>query len=76
MLMVWMPPKILMMASVQAATKVDMTSNKKRLLISDEVASLPPKKADMTSNEGIAVISSQASLRLLSNIVEKLLCKV
>ena len=49
-----------MNASMQVANRVDMTSNKKRLLISEEVASLPPKKIDIMSSEGMTVISSQA----------------
>ena len=44
-----------------------MTSKRKRLLISEEVAILPAKKIDMTSRKGMETISSQIS-PILSNM--------
>ena len=53
----------MLFASKIAAMRVDKTRWRKRLLISDEVASLPAKKIDRTSKKGNIDNSSQTSAK-------------
>ena len=56
-------------ASTLAAMKVEITSIKKRLLTSDWVAILPPRKIENTKRNGSIVSSIKISLKLFSTVI-------